>query len=787
MSSEERPGGPNGSGANGLRRADAARRSVGDTGYVPRQRPGPRVLLQRLREIMALEMPAQARLGQLVQAIAANTVSDVCSLYVRRASGALELFATVGLNEEAVHETRMAPGEGLVGFIAQERRPLRVMDARKHPAFAYKAETGEDTMRAFLGVPIVRSGQVLGVLAVQNRTERPYTDDELEAMQTVATVFAEIVQAGEMLDRADTAEAQALLGASVEGHGAAVSGGIAVGQVALLVPDSQTHRVFAASVHEERERLGAALAALQAAVDEMIRGDRNVAGVDPEVLEVYRLFAYDRAWARRLEDKVLSGLTAETAVEQVQAENRTKMRAAPDPYLRERLHDLDDLSRRLIRKLSGEEGAIVLPEGAVLVAETLGPAELLELDHDKLVGLVLADGGGTSHAAIVARAMGLPFVSGVPVIVESAQAGDVIALDGDRGDVRLRPPDDVVRAFEEMATLRRRRLTAYRAHKDEPSVSKDGVRIDLAMNAGLMLDMPNLAESGASGVGLFRTELPFLIGRTLPTAADQEALYRDVLAAASGKPVIFRTADIGSDKRAAYMQQPVEANPAMGWRGLRVGLDRKGLLRTQLRALIAAASEQELSVMLPLVTTVSEVEAARVAVNKELDRADRRGAALPSRVRLGTMIEIPAAAWSARQIAKASDFVSIGGNDLAQFFFAADRDSDLVSSRYDPLSPGFLGFVARTIQEAKTTARPVSYCGEQASDPLMALALISLGLRSLSLTASAIAPIRAMIRSVDVAAISTWLRLKIDEEEPDLRGALAERAAEAGVELPSWT
>ena len=766
------------------------RRSVGDTGYVPRQRPGPRVLLQRLREVMAQELAPQDRLTQLVQAIAANTVSDVCSLYVRRASGALELFATVGLNDAAVHETRLAPGEGLVGRIAEDRRPIRLMDARKHPAFAYRAETGEDTLRAFLGVPIVRSGQVLGVLVVQNRTERPYTDEELEALQTVATVFAEIVQAGELLDRADTAEAQALLGAPMEGRGAAVSGGIAIGTVALLVPDSQTHRVFAASVAEERARLEAGLAALQASVDAMLRRDSPRLGaglgVDAEVLEVYRLFAYDRGWARRLEEKVLSGLTAETAVEQVQAENRARMRAAPDPYLRERLHDLEDLSRRLIRQLSGEEGAPALPEDAVLVAETLGPAELLELDHDRLAGLVLADGGGTSHAAIVARAMGLPFVSGVPGIVESAQAGDAIAVDGDRGDVRLRPPADVIRAYEELGTLRRRRITAYRAHRDDPAVTQDGVVIDLAMNAGLMLDMPNLAETGASGIGLFRTELPFLIGRTLPTASEQEALYRDVLDAADGRPVAFRTADIGSDKQAAYMSQPHEANPAMGWRGLRVGLDREGLLRTQLRALIAASAGRPLSVLLPLVTTPGEIAAARAVVDKELARAARTGAALPAPVRIGAMIEIPSAAWSARAIAAASDFVSIGGNDLAQFFFAADRDSDRVSSRYDPLCPAFLGFVARAIAEARATGRPVSYCGEQASDPLMALALMALGLRSVSLTASAVAPIKAMVRSVALGPLAEWVRDRVGADEPDLRGALAERAAEAGADLPGW-
>ena len=765
-------------------------RGPGDTGYVPRPRSSPRVLLQRLREIMAAESAPQARLEQLVRAIAANMVADVCSLYVRRASGTLELFATIGLNPQAVHETRLAPGEGLVGRVAERRAPLVTADAPAETGFSYRAETGEDPLHAFLGVPIIRAGQVLGVLVAQNRTRRRYTTEEVEAAQIVATVFAEILQAGDLLEAADTAEAQALLGAPVSSKGAPVSPGIAIGEVVLLEPDPRTHKVFAASVADERRRLTDALAELQASVDEMIAADREVATVSREVLEVYRLFAYDKGWARRLDEKVLSGLTAETAVEQVQAENRERMRSAPDPYLRERLHDLDDLSRRLIRKLSGEEGPVALPDGGVLVAETLGPAELLELDAERLGGLVLADGGGTSHAAIVARALGLPFVSAVPDVVEAAQSGDAILLDGDLGEVHLRPADAMREAFEARRARRAQRTLRYRSLRDASAVTRDGVEIDLQMNAGLLLDLPSLEETGASGIGLFRTELPFLIGRTLPTAGEQERLYREVLAAAGDKPVVFRTADIGSDKRAGYMVQPHEANPAMGWRGLRVGLDRQGLLRTQLRALIAAAEDRTLNVLLPLVTTPDEVRAARSVIEKELMRRERTGGRPPRAVRVGAMIEIPAAAWEARRIAEAADFVSIGGNDLAQFFFAADRESERVSSRYDALSEPFLGFVERTIREAESAGGRVGYCGEQAADPLMAMALAARGLRRLSVTASAVAPLKAMFRSLDLGAARAALaRTDAGDEDSGSASArvrLRTFAAADGVDLPDW-
>jgi phosphotransferase system enzyme I (PtsP) len=736
---------------------------------------------------MAEPAAPQARLDTLVRAIAMNMVADVCSIYVRRRTGDLELFATEGLNPGAVHETRLAAGEGLVGWVAERRQPLSVQDAPKHPDFAYRPETGEDPLSSFLGVPIVRSGQVLGVLVVQNKAPRRYSEEEVEAAQTVATILAEIVQAGDLLGEEDTAEARALLGAPAKAKGVPVSPGIVIGTVALLNPDPAAHPVLASSLAEEKARLAAGLAGLQQSVDEMIRRDGPASAVSAEVLEVYRLFAYDRGWIRRLEEKVLSGLTAETAVEQVQAENRERMRSAPDPYLRERLHDLEDLSRRLIRALRGEEGPPALPECAVVLADTLGPAELLELDRTRLAGLVLSDGGGTSHAAIVARALDLPFVSGVPEIVEAARAGDAVIVDGDAGEVRLRPPADVIRSFEEKQTLRARRLEAYAATRDEPAVSRDGEAFDLQMNAGLLIDMPHLEETGASGIGLFRTELPFLIGRTLPTAAEQEALYRAVLDAAKDRPVVFRTADIGSDKQAAYMRQPVEANPAMGWRGLRVSLDRQGLLRTQLRAMIAAAAGRELRVLLPLVTTCGEVESARAAIEKELARRERSGKALPERVLVGAMIEIPSAAWEARRLGDHADFLSIGGNDLAQFFFAADRDSVLVSSRYDPLNPAFLGFLRRTIAEAQASGRPVGYCGEQASDPLMALALAGLGLRGLSVTASAVAPIKEMLRSADVGGVSAWLSRRLGQGGESVRSDLMGFAARSGVVLPDWS
>lgn len=755
-----------------------------DTGYEPRSRSAPRALLRRLSAIMARETEPQARVDEVVRAIAVNMVADVCSIYVRRPDDSLELFATEGLNPEAVHATRLEMDEGLVGWVARQKRPLSLREASRHEAFSYRAETGEERLNAFLGLPIIRSGLALGVLVIQNTAKRLYSEEETEVAQTVATILAEVVSSGELLDARARKDVAALFHKPAYGKGIGIVEGIANGVVFRREPVVRAHPTFAADVAVEQTRLADALADMRKSVDDMIAADSALNSASRDVLEVFRLFAYDKGWARRLEERVLAGLTAESAVEQVQAENRSRMKSASDPYLRERLHDLEDLSRRLLRALSGEAANdIEMPEAAILMAETIGPAELLDLDPDRLGGLVLSEAAGTSHAAIIARALGIPMVSGLGDVVDRAAHGDRALLDGATGEVHLRPQDDVIAAFEEKVRLRNEVIARYTALRDRPAITTDGIQIDLMMNAGLLLDMGNMAATGANGIGLFRTELQFLLGQSLPTAADQEALYRQVLDAAGGKPVVFRTADIGSDKRAGYMDVPREGNPAMGWRGLRMALDRQGLMRTQIRAMLAASEGRPLHFMLPFVSNAQEVELSKEILGKEVARHEKLGGRLPSKISLGAMIEIPAAAWEARQIATACDFVSIGGNDLAQFFFAADRETETVSRRYDPLSPSFLSFLRRTVREAKAGGCQVGYCGEQAADPMMALALVALGVERLSVAASAIGPLKAMFRSVTFTHLRDFVNGLLDQSGDSIRPKLEVYADERGLDL----
>jgi phosphotransferase system, enzyme I, PtsP len=743
------------------------------------------VLLRQMQAAVAQDGSAQDRLDHLTRVIASHIVADVCSIYLRQPNDDLELYSTAGLNREAVHKTRLQWGEGLVGRVAEQHSPLVTDDAQSYPGFAYRPETGEDPLKAFLGVPLIRSGKTLGVLVIQNKAARDYSDEEVEAVQAVATLLAEISASGELLSREETAAVDEMLRRPEHLKGVGIVGGIASGRAVFLQPPAPMHKVFATDLAVEAQRLEEGLNALRVSVDEMIAKNESLSGVSREVLETYRLFAYDRGWKDRLRTAVFSGLTAEAAVEQVKNENRARLLQARDPYLRERLHDLDDLSHRLLRLLSGEANGAERPlyEESILVAREMGPAELLEYDRGSLKGLVLGEVSATSHVAIVARALEIPMVTGVDDAIDRTEQGDTLIIDGDIGEIHIRPAQDVIETYRAKRELQSERQAAFAKERDLPAQTKDGVKLTIMMNAGLALDMPHLHETGAHGVGLFRTELQFLVGSQLPSVATQEKLYREALSLAGDKPVIFRTADIGGDKTAAYMDHGADVNPAMGWRGLRMAVDRPGILRPQLRALLAAAVEKSLHIMFPLVTLAHELDAARGLLDREIERANRLKQGLPKEIKIGAMIETPAAAWRADLIAEKVDFLSVGGNDLAQFYFAADRDSKRVQRRFDPMNPGFLSFLKTVIDKAKSAGVPLAFCGEQAVDPVTASALLGLGVTEFSLPAPTVGPFRRLSRTLNASQIAEWLEARLPSQAESLRSEFVVFLTKNGVVL----
>jgi phosphotransferase system enzyme I (PtsP) len=716
---------------------------------------GPRLLLRRLREVMAEPVTAQARLDRIVVLIASNMVAEVCSLYVSRADGPLELFATEGLKREAVHLTTMRPDEGLVGLIAASAEPLALSDAQNHPSFSFKPETGEEIYQSFLGVPVLRGGNTLGVLVVQNRARRSYSEEEIEALQTTAMLLAELIASGELQSIAGQG-AEIALRRSLSLKGAPIAEGLGLGHVVLHQPRIVVTRLVADDVDSEMIRLETAIEAMRASVDELIdRSDETGPGEHVEVLEAFRMIAHDRGWLRRLREAVSSGLTAEAAVERVQNDARAKLQRQTDPYLRDRLHDLNDLANRLLHQLAGQSLTLLpdaLPENAILVARSMGPAALLDYDRSRLRGLVLEEAGASSHIAIVARALSIPAVSEVANISEIAEHGDAIIVDGVTGEVQLRPQPDIEESYREKARLRARRQDQYRALRETPSVTRDGVEVGLHMNAGLVVDLPHLDESGAQSIGLFRTELQFMLALRFPRLSAQEALYRTVLDAAGERPVTFRTLDIGGDKVLPYMKGPEEENPALGWRAIRIGLDKPALLRTQMRAMLRAGAGRSLRIMLPMVSSVDEFVAVRALLERELIFSDRCGRARPRELQVGVMVEVPALLWQLDEIAARADFLSVGSNDLQQYLYAADRDNKRVSSRFDTLAAGFLRALKAIADAGRRHGKPVTLCGEIGGRTLEAMTLVALGYRGLSMSAAAIGPIKAMVLSLDAGA-----------------------------------
>ncbi len=736
---------------------------------------------------MAGDGDGQSRLDQIVRQISGLMVAEVCSIYLKRQDGSLELFATEGLNKDAVHNTRMKRGEGLVGRCAELAIPVNEPDAQNHPAFSYRPETGEEIYHSLLAVPIVRGGTVYGVLVVQNRTLRVYSEEDVEVLQTTAMVVAEQIVSGAVAGAGAALDIGRSLSTAIIGE--PISEGIALGHIVLHEPRVVVTKLLADDPMLEVQRLETAVIKLRSSLDEMLAHETlAMAGAHRDVLEAYRMFANDKGWLRRMREAVKEGLTSEAAVERVQNTTRSRMLRQNDPYWRERLRDLDDLSDRLLRILAGRESAarehLELPPDTILVARTMGPAELLDYDRSRLRALVVEDGSGQSHVAIVAKALGLAAVGNAKGLIERVSTGDAAIVDAETGEVHLRPPADVIAAYADKARFRARRQQQYRALRDQPAVTKDGERIDLRINAGLLVDMPHLVESGAAGIGLFRTELQFMVADSFPRLERQTLTYRQILEEAGDKPVVFRALDIGGDKTLPYLRQPKEENPAIGWRAIRMSLDRPGLFRTQIRALLRAAGGRTLNVMVPMVSSVAEIDAARKLIEREQKIMSERGGWPPPRsVHVGAMVEVPSILFELDALMPRIDFVSVGSNDLMQFLFAADRGNSRVANRYDALSVPALKALKSIVEAGRRHGKPVTLCGELAGRTLTAMALLGIGFRSISMSPASIGPVKAMLRSLDCARLAERMDEWLATRSGSLRADLHSFAEGDSIEL----
>ena len=738
----------------------------------------PRRLLARLRAIMAA---GAAPLPEMARLVSGELVTEVCSVYALRPGDILELAATHGLNATAVGRTRLRVGEGIVGLCAATGQVMNLADAQNHPSFAYRPETGEEPYASLLAVPVRRAGHTIGVLAIQNQAARHYDEDEIEVVETVAMLLAEILAASGLTETA----AQGVAG-TLPRHFTAtmLAGGIAIGKVALHGRRPATYRLLADDPVAEEERLHAAAASMQRDVDALIAArapqllDGDDGDASREVLEAYRLVAADAGWLRRVGAEIRAGLSAEAAVQRVASELHERMRRIKDAYLRERLADLEDMAERLLAILDG--GAVVpnVAPGAILLARRLGPAELLDWHARGIGGVVIEEASASGHAAILGRALGLPMLGGARGLLDAAEDGDEAVLNADEGQLVLRPEAEIRQIFVRALTARAVQQAGYAALRDKPACTADGVPVRLMLNVGLALELDQLDATGAGGIGLFRTEIAMLARGIVTDTAEQAAGYARVLDAAGDRPVLFRTLDLGGDKFLLGSER-TEENPAMGWRSIRVGLDRPALLRRQLRALLLAAGGRPLSVMFPMIATVAEFRAARALLEAEA----RRMRPAPQSLSIGAMLEVPSLLWQLPALLRAVDFLSIGSNDLLQFLFAADRGTPGLAARYDLLSAPVLDMLENLIGAADAAGVPLSLCGEAAARPLEALTLVALGMPCLSMPAPAVLPIKAMLARADLGAfrrVLTTIR-RNGAEAGSLREPIAAWAREHGM------
>jgi len=748
-----------------------------------------RQILTRLHEVMASRLHAQGKLDQVVEIIGECLTSEVCSIYLLR-EGMLELFATRGLDAGAVHVTRMAVGEGLTGMIALNTETLNLAEAKAHPDFQYRPETGEEKFHSFAGVPIVNRERAVGVLSVQHVEPRRYEDVEIEALQTTAMVLSELIANAELVDE------EAALGLSEAQTGTqTVAGltlvkGLGVGVAAYHQPRVQITQVVAEDTEAERQRVYRAFDKMRDQIDNLSsQAEFRSGGEHEEVLETYKMFAYDEGWSRRINEAIDSGLTAEAAIERVQQHTRMRMREIDDPLLAERMHDLEDLANRLVRIVAGQLGTAAsqgLRRDTILIARNLGPAELLEYDRRRLKGVILEEGSLTAHVVIVARAMGVPVLGRVKNIRGTVREGDEILLDAGAGSAVIRPTANLADVFEARFAKSREKQAAYASLRDVEPFTRCGTRIQVMINAGLREDMSALAMSGADGVGLFRTEFQFLVSATLPQRERQQRLYRDVLDAAGDKPVIFRTVDIGGDKAVPYLTSEIsraDENPAMGWRALRLALTREGLMKAQARALLEAAAGRSLYVMFPMVSEPWEFDAAKTVFEDQYAFLRNKKKLVPEKIHYGAMLEVPALAEMLDVLLPKLSFLSVGTNDLTQFLFAADRANPSLAQRYDWLSPSIMRFMRRIAMGTVGSGVDLGICGEMGGRRLEALALLGVGYTRFSITPAAVGPIKELVRKIDLAEISDAMAGWLTTPETNLRESLSKWAEDRNIEV----
>lgn len=771
--------------------------------------------LRTLEDISTLILHShdmQETLDNIVNLVSKRMESEVCSIYLLDDDGeTLRLKSTKGLSRSSVGKITMKTSEGLTGLVIEQRGVVSLENAHEHPRYKYFRETKEERYQSFLGIPMFERKTPVGVIVVQHKEARAYTKDEISTLSTIAYQISSIVINAKLLDSIRRneeersrleQELQKIQGQEMPGgdllpgdtgkppvasYGTGVSPGFAMGGIYILSRRNQLEGTIVESTlppEEEHKRLKIALekARIQTLYMEK-RVAETLSEEDAAIFHSHLMILEDRGFLGKIQELIDQEYGAARAVQEVVKFYVAAFSRMEDPYLKNRSADMEDIGNRLIDSLDGNEGrSLKLEEKRLLVASNLLPSDLATMELEKILGIVAEQGDMNSHAAIMARSLGIPAVVGVEGILRQLSLKDELIIDGNSGHVYINPGQLIRTEYLRLQkdfSLKRRELAEL---QDLPAVTKDGVRISLKANIGMISDIRVARENGAEGVGLYRTEFPYMTRKTFPNRSEQKTLYAKIMDGFDSLPVTIRTLDIGGDKGLPYFQHPHEENPFMGWRAIRISLECRDIFRDQLAAIMTASVDRDARIMFPMISGIEEIRQIREIVDQVKDELRRSATPFNENIPLGIMVEIPAAVQIAGLLAKAVDFFSIGTNDLIQYTLAADRNNPKVKGYYTPYHPAVLHSIKRVADAAHAAAIPVSLCGEMAADPVSALLLAGLGITDLSMSSPSIPLVKQVLRSTSMAKARELAKAVLEmESSEEISAYLKESALEFGL------
>lgn len=740
---------------------------------------------EKIHKIIDSNNDVDLKLAGVVKIIAEGFSADACACYVAINDAYLELFSSFGFANNAAHRVSLRFGEGVIGDVAKFRRPICVADAWQYPNFSYKAEIGEDNLRSFLGVPVMKWNKTIGVLSLQRKTDIEFSSKEVEVLETIAMALSKFLSSDELDDFKKNLGEQRGDFIKDKTKGFVLNKGYGIGSAIVHKRMNYVTKIFSENQEVELERLKEAHEKMNKDIDEKFTNNHVGKGEYFDILNAYAMFAKDKGWYKKIEGNILAGMTAEAAVERAYEDMWNRMSMSSDSYLKERLLDLRDIADRLQLYLNNNFKPVdeLSDKDIIVVAKSMGPAELMDYDYKRIRGLIIEDGTPTMHVSIVAKALGIPVIAKIKGLFNDIKDGQIIAIDGEEGDVYINPSSVVKDKIESKVLYIKKQASKLAQIKDLPCKSLDGVNFNMYINVGLSFDLEYLKTTNCDGVGLYRTEIPFMSSHTMPDVERQISFYKELMDSAGDKKVVFRSLDVGSDKLLPYWSGVVEENPAIGWRSIRITLDRRAILRKQLRAFLRASTGKELNIMFPMISNLEEFEEAKETLLIELDKENKKGNGSPKKVNVGLMIEVPSVIYQLDEILKVTDFISIGTNDLSQFIFACDRGNTRLSNRYDVLSVPFLRVMKEIITKADNANVLCSVCGEMASNPIESLALVGLGYKNLSSSGASFARVKSMIRSTNVEDIKDYMDTILQSQNENIRAGLISYAYDSAIEI----